>query len=83
MNNYLNRLKAAVINEDIEKLKKLVKEDVSFSSIDEAKEINSYIKMAINLLEKEKEKLSAEMQKIKKLQKFNMQNKEDLFNFKA
>jgi hypothetical protein len=83
MNNYLNRLKAAVINEDIEKLKKLVKEDVSFSSIDEAKEINSYIKMAINLLEKEKEKLSAEMQKIKKLQKFNMQNKEGLFNFKA
>jgi hypothetical protein len=83
MKSYLNRLKVAVINKDIEKLKELVKEDISFSSIDEAKEINSYMQMAINLLQKEKEKISKEMQKIKKLQKFNMQNKEDLFNFKA
>jgi 5-keto 4-deoxyuronate isomerase len=81
--SYLNRLKAAVINKNIEKLKELVKEDISFSSIDEAKEINSYIKMAINLLEKEKEKISKEMQKIKKLQKFNIQNKKDIFNFKV
>jgi hypothetical protein len=80
--SYLNRLKAAVINEDIGKLKELLKEDISFSSIDEAKEINSYIKMAVNLLEKEKEKLSNEMQKIKKLQKFNMQNKNNVLNFK-
>ncbi|GAX87223.1 conserved hypothetical protein [Lebetimonas natsushimae] len=79
---YLNKLKAAVINEDIEKLKELIKEEISFSSIDEAKEINFYIKMAVNILEKEKEKLSSEMQKIKKLQKFNFENKKDLFNFK-
>jgi LPS O-antigen subunit length determinant protein (WzzB/FepE family) len=83
MKNYLNRLKVAVINEDVEKLKELLKEDISFSSVDEAKEINSYIKMAVNFLEKEKEKLSFEMQKIKKIQKFNIQNKKDLFNFKA
>lgn len=83
MKSYLDELKIAVINEDINKLKELVKKDISFSSIDEAKEINSYIQMAIKLLEKEKEKISKEMQKIKKLQKFNMQNKEDLFNFKA
>jgi 5-keto 4-deoxyuronate isomerase len=81
--NYLDELKIAVINEDINKLKELVKKDISFSSIDEAKEINSYIQMAIKLLEKEKEKLSIEMQKIKKLQKFNIQNKKDIFDFKA
>lgn len=83
MKNYLDELKIAVINEDINKLKELVKKDISFSSIDEAKEINFYIQMAIKLLEKEKEKLSIEMQKIKKLQKFNIQNKKDIFNFKA
>jgi 5-keto 4-deoxyuronate isomerase len=81
--NYLDELKIAVINEDINKLKELVKKDISFSSVDEAKEINSYIQMAINLLQKEKEKLSIEMQKIKKLQKFNIQNKKDIFNFKV
>jgi 5-keto 4-deoxyuronate isomerase len=81
--NYLDELKIAVINEDIDKLKELVKKDISFSSIDEAKEINSYIQMAIKLLEKEKEKISKEMQKIKKLQKFNIQNKKDIFDFKA
>lgn len=81
--SYLNELKTAVINEDIEKLKKLLKDEISFSSINEAKEINSYIQMAIDLLKKEKEKLSIEMQKIKKLKKFNMQNKTDLFNSKA
>jgi 5-keto 4-deoxyuronate isomerase len=83
MKSYLNRLKVAVINKDIEKLKELVKEDISFSSIDEAKEINSYINMAIEILKKEKNKLSLEMQKIKKLQKFNIQNKKDIFDFKA
>lgn len=63
MKSYLDELKIAVINEDINKLKELVKKDISFSSIDEAKEINSYIQMAIKLLEKEKEKISKEMQK--------------------
>jgi hypothetical protein len=83
MKSYLNKLKAAVINEDIERLKELVKEEITFSSIDETKEINSYIKMAINILEKEKRKISLEMRKIKQLQKFNLQNKNDLFDFKA
>ncbi|WP_024789958.1 hypothetical protein [Lebetimonas sp. JH292] len=82
MENYLNELKIAVINEDFDKLKKLVKEDITFSSIEEAKEINAYIKKAVKILKKEKEKLSHEMQKIKKLQKFNIQKKNDLFNFK-
>ncbi|WP_024787828.1 MULTISPECIES: hypothetical protein [unclassified Lebetimonas] len=82
MENYLNELKIAVINEDFDKLKKLVKEDITFSSIEEAEEINAYIKKAVKILKKEKEKLSHEMQKIKKLQKFNIQKKNDLFNFK-
>jgi hypothetical protein len=82
MKSYLNRLKVAVINKDIEKLKELVKEDITFSSIEEAKEINTYIKTAVKILKKEKEKLSSEMQKIKKLKKFNIQKKKDLFNFK-
>jgi 5-keto 4-deoxyuronate isomerase len=81
--SYLNELKLAVINKDTEKLRELSKKDITFSSIEEAKEINSYIQLAVEILEKEKQKLSIEMNKIKKLKQFNLSNENSLFNLKG
>jgi hypothetical protein len=85
MKNYLNELKIAVINEDIDKLQKLIDTAPEYDTLQEAQEIVAFLQQAIKLLQKEKNKLSVEMQKIKKLQKFNneqMKNKQT-FNFKA
>jgi len=81
--SYLRELKVAVINEDIEKLKSLLDKDITFSSLDEAKEINSYIKQAINLLKHKKNEVFKEMQQIKKLKKFNSQNQNSFFDIKS
>ncbi len=85
MKNYLNKLKIAVINEDINKLEELVNESPEYDSIEEAQEIVSFIKKAVKLLQKEKNKISLEMQKIKKLQKFNIEKRmeKESFSFKA
>ena len=83
--SYLNKLKIAVINEDINKLEELVNESPEYDSIEEAQEIVSFIKKAVKLLQKEKNKISLEMQKIKKLQKFNIEKRmeKESFSFKA
>jgi len=81
--SYLRELKVAVINEDIEKLKSLLEKDISFSSLDEAKEINSYIQQAVNLLTRKKNEVFKEMQKIKQLKKFNTQNQNSFFDIKS
>jgi len=81
--SYLRELKVAVINEDIEKLKSLLEKDISFSSLDEAKEINSYIQQAVNLLSRKKNEVFKEMQKIKQLKKFNTQNQNSFFDIKS
>ena len=81
--SYLRELKVAVINEDIEKLKSLLEKDITFSSLDEAKEINSYIKQSINLLTRKKNEVFKEMQKIKQLKKFNTQNQNSFFDIKS
>jgi hypothetical protein len=83
--SYLNKLKIAVINEDINKLEELVNESPEYDSIEEAQEIVSFIKEAVKLLQKEKNKISLEMQKIKKLQKFNIEKRmeKESFSFKA
>jgi len=85
MKNYLNKLKIAVINEDINKLEELVNETPEYDTIEEAKEIVVFLQQAIKLLQKEKNKLSAQMQKIKNLQKFNSEKSDntETFNFKA
>jgi len=85
MKNYLNKLKIAVINEDINKLEELVNETPEYDTIEEAKEIVVFLQQAIKLLQKEKNKLSTEMQKIKNLQKFNSEKSDntETFNFKA
>ena len=79
----LNELKLAVIEKDIEKLKELSFKTPVFSSIEEAEEMNGYIKKATEILITEKNKLSKEMQKIKKLQKFQSIEKNSGFDFKG
>ena len=78
----LNEIKIAVINEDLEKLEEISKKEPSFSSVDEAKEILNYINLAKEILKKEKVKLFKQMQEIKKLKKFHIQNRENGVNFK-
>lgn len=81
--NFLKELKLAVINRDLKKLETLSNYSPTFSSIDEAKEINSYLQEAVKILKEEKLKVFKEMQKIKKLKEFqNNQNKGN-FNFKG
>jgi hypothetical protein len=84
MKNYLNELKIAVINEDIDKLQKLIDTAPEYNTLQEAQEIVAFLQQAVKFLQKEKNRLSAEMQKIKNLQKFNTQKKEKkTFDFKA
>ena len=67
----LNEIKLAVINEDLKRLQELSNKEPSFSSIEQAKEILSYINLAKEILKKEKLKLFKDMQEIKKLKNFN------------
>jgi hypothetical protein len=80
--SFLNDLKVAVINKDIEKLKKLSDVSPGFSSVEEANEILNYIIEAKKILENEKASLSSQMKDIKKLQKFYTSKKESGFDFK-
>ena len=79
----LKELKLAVINRDLEKLKELSQKTPSFSSIEEAKELNSYIQEAIKILKEEKLKTFKEMEKIKKLKEFNLRKEKGNFDFKG
>ena len=78
----LNEIKIAVINEDIKKLEEISKKEPSFSSIEEAKEILSYINLAKEILKKEKLKLFKEMQEIKKLKQFHQKERSKGISFK-
>ena len=80
---YLNELKVAVINEDLKKLEELSNKTPQFDSLKEAQEIQSFLKKAIKLLQKEKNRIAKDMKKIKDLQKFNNSKKKENFNFKA
>ena len=66
----LDELKSAVINRDLNRLIELSESEPLFDSIDEAKEILSYIDLAKKILEEEKENLQKEMTKIKNLKKY-------------
>ena len=72
MESYLNRLKAAVINGDLKKIELIIKEKPTFESIEEAKEIQVYIKEAIKLFEKEKNRLLKDMKKIKQIKNYTL-----------
>jgi len=81
--DFLKELKIAVINKDIKRIEKLADMSVSFNSLEEAEEINAYLKKAVELLKEEKTKLSSEMKKIKNLQKFTQDRKKETFSFKG
>ena len=66
----LNELKVAFINEDIKKLEELSKKTPSFSSIEEAKEIQSLINQINSFLLSKKQQLLKDMQKIKQIKKY-------------
>ena len=66
----LNELKSAVINRDLDRLVEFSKKEPFFSSIDEAKEILSYIHLAKKILEEEKQNLNKEMNKVKNIKKY-------------
>lgn len=80
--SYLNRLKLAVINEDMVELEKLSKETPYYGRIEEAKEILSYINEAQKILNRKKKELGLEMNKIKKLKNFQVNSEETSINFK-
>jgi len=80
--SYLSDLRLAVINRDLKKLEYLASKEVEYENIEEAKEINAYLKAAIEILKEEKNNVSLEMQKVKNLKKFYMQEKKESFNFK-
>jgi outer membrane PBP1 activator LpoA protein len=67
---WINRLKIAVIQEDIETATELVKTAPKFQNIQEAKEAKSLIEAAINIAIREKEKTLEAMNKIKQTKKF-------------
>ena len=81
--SFLKELKLAVINRDLKKLNELSFKNPSFSSIEEAKELNNYIKEAIKILKEEKFKIFKEMEQIKKLKEFNSKKGNGSFNFKV
>jgi len=83
MNKYLNELKVAVINEDLKKLEELSQQTPHFNNIEEAQEIQVFLKKAVDLLQKEKNRIAIDMKKIKDLQKFNNSQKKESFDFKA
>jgi len=66
----LDELKSAVINRDLNRLMELSKREPFFNSIDEAKEILSYINLAKKILEEEKQNINKEMNKLKNIKKY-------------
>jgi len=81
--SFLKELKLAVINRDLKKLEILSNSSPTFSSIEEAKEINTYIKEAVKILQEEKLKVFKEMEKIKKLKEFQNKQNKGSFDFKG
>jgi archaellum component FlaC len=68
---WLNSLKIAIINNDLNKIKQYSKRDVPyFDSINEAKEALSLIKEAISILEKEKKIVAKKLNSLKQTQKY-------------
>lgn len=66
----LKDLKVAVINEDLEALAKYSAMEFDVSSIEEAEEMLHYIELAKNIINREKVKLSKEMQQMRKVKNY-------------
>ncbi len=80
--SFLNELKIAVINRDLEKLEKLSNQMPEITSIKEANELLNYLVEAKRIIENEKDNLRNSMNEIKKIKKFYDANSFSKFNLK-
>ncbi|MDX1809870.1 MAG: hypothetical protein R3331_10050 [Sulfurospirillaceae bacterium] len=67
---WLNDLKIAIIEENIENINKSIMELPNFQDIDKAKEALSLLEEAIKVVSKEKDKVLKTMNKIQKTKEF-------------
>ena len=81
---WIKSLKIAIINNDLETIKEYSLATLpSFENINESKEALALIENATNILQKEKEKISKNMQALKQAKKFTQTNNTSIFNFNA
>jgi len=81
---WIKSLKIAIINNDLETIKEYSLATLpSFENINESKEALALIENATNILKKEKEKISKNMQALKQAKKFTQTNNTSIFNFNA
>ena len=78
---WINQLKIAIINNDLDKLVEYSKRVIpSFSSIKEAKEALYLIQEAVNIITTKKNEIGIELNKLKESQKYRLENNENCFN---
>jgi len=78
---WINQLKIAIINNDLDKLVEYSKRDIpSFSSIKEAKEALHLLQKAKNIISIKKNEIGIELNKLKESQKYRLENNENCFN---
>ncbi len=70
MAQWINEFKIAVIEEDIDKIRELILTMPSFEKVEEMKEAFSLIGEAKKLVQKHKNQVAIEMDKIRKSKKF-------------
>ena len=63
--NWIDELKLAIINENIDKIKTLSKTIPQFSTLKESEEALSLIEQASLLVKKEQDKISTDLQRLK------------------
>jgi len=72
---WIDSLKIAIINNDLDKLKRYSNRKMpSFSSIEEAKEALNLVNQAINILQQKKEEIGRKLTSIKQQQKYSLIN---------
>jgi hypothetical protein len=72
---WIDSLKIAIINNDLDKLKRYSNRKMpSFSSIEEAKEALNLVNQATNILQQKKEEIGRKLTSIKQQQKYSFIN---------
>lgn len=83
-NEWLNNLKIAVINEDLDSLEKHCFSKLpNFTSLQEANEALSFISQANTIIKKQKDALLNEMNQLKQQKNFMQSQKNSSFEFQA
>ncbi len=79
MAQWINDLKIAIIEENINKIRKLIDSMPAFEKLEDMKEAFALIGEAKNIVEKHKKEISREMEKIRKSKKFLESEKENFY----